>query len=63
MKIDFVVVFDAIECESRHPSNQRVVRRSRERFHGFLSYLPSIEPGKVALDVYREVENSTNCLS
>jgi len=37
---------------------------SRERFHGFLSYyLPSIEPGKVALDVYREVENSTNCLS
>ena len=56
MKIDFVVVFGAIECEPRHPSNQRVVRRSRERFHGFLSYyLPSIEPGKVALDVYREV--------
>src|SRR6266571_5605289 len=55
MKIDFVVVFGAIECEPRHPSNQRVVRRSRERFHGFLSYyLPSIEPGKVALDVYRE---------
>jgi hypothetical protein len=64
MKIDFVVVFAAIECEPRRPSNQRVVRLSRERFHGFLSYyLPSIEPGKVALDVYREVENSTNCLS
>src|SRR5438477_7760312 len=26
MKIDFVVVFGAIECEPRHPSNQRVVR-------------------------------------
>src|SRR5438067_13446450 len=63
MKIDFVVVFDAIECESRHPSNQRVVRRSRERFYGFLSYLPSIDLGKVGLDVYREVVYSTNSLS
>jgi hypothetical protein len=63
MKIDFVVVFGAIECEPRHPSNQRVVHRLRERFRGFLSYyLPNIEPGKAALDVYREVENSTNCL-
>src|SRR6266702_1100430 len=41
MKIDFVVVFGAIECEPRHPSNQRVVRRSRERFHGCFPSLVS----------------------